>query len=583
MQIKKKIKKFIKTIYSPIKKDPTLFVVVFLILAFACYLMFSTFGYADGEILIKNKLFSDFLNHIPLIRSFSMGNNFPPEYPHFPGESIRYHFLFYFIVGMLEKIGLRIDIALNIMSVIGFAGLMIAIFLLARKISKSNFVGIGAVLTIILNTSLSWIYYFFIGNNKLSNIGGILTQSDFAAFGPYNDTIISAFWNLNIYTNQRHLAFALFLLIVAIWFIIYKKGKKYFWLTVFIIGLMAWFHKAILLMIFIALGVFFLVYKEKRKKIIVTIVFGLLAALPGLLYLSQSNLTDTSFLAFRPGFLYQSTTWWEMSVENSFMKWVIYWFMNMGILPLLAFCGFIITVLNKKVTKDINIFKKIIEKIFNLQTVWFLVALAIFIIANIFTFGLDIAINHKLINFSTMIWGIYAFIFLKEISKAFKIIGKYIIVPIAIVLLFTGGICDLFPIINDRSGSIPDYQKTSNGRWVYNNSKPGDVFLNLSGDYYFVLLSGRKIFYGGPYLVWSLGYPGSERVTEVGVFLKNAFEKDSFCKYLEKNKIKFTYFQENEKKVYDLDFNPQDFIDKYKDGIKLEGGIRMYKTSEICR
>lgn len=583
MQIKKKIKKFIKAIYSPIKKDPILFVVVFLILAFACYLMFSTFGYADGEILIKNKLYSDFLNHIPLIRSFSMGNNFPPEYPHFPGEPIRYHFLFYFIVGMLEKIGLRIDIALNIMSVIGFAGLIIAIFLLARKISKSNFVGIGAVLTIILNTSLSWIYYFFIGNNKLSNIGGILTQSDFAAFGPYNDTIISAFWNLNIYTNQRHLAFALFLLIVAIWFIIYKKGKKYFWLTVFIIGLMAWFHKAILLMIFIALGVFFLVYKEKRKKIIVTLVFGLLAALPGLLYLSQSNLTDTSFLAFRPGFLYQGTTWWEMSVENSFMKWVIYWFMNMGILPLLAFCGFIITVLNKKVTKDINIFKKIIEKIFNLQTVWFLVALAIFIIANIFTFGLDIAINHKLINFSAMIWGIYAFIFLKEISKAFKIIGKYIIVPIAIVLLFTGGICDLFPIINDRSGGIPDYQKTSNGRWVYNNSKPGDVFLNLSGDYYFVLLSGRKIFYGGPYLVWSLGYPGSERVAEVGVFLKNAFEKDSFCKYLEKNKIKFTYFQENEKKVYDLDFNPQDFIDKYKDGIKLEGGIRMYKTSEICR
>ena len=237
MQIKKKLKKIFRIIYSPIKKDPALFIVGFLILAFASFLMFSTLGYEDGNILIKNKLYSDFLSHIPLIRSFSMGDNLPPEYPHFSGEPIRYHFLFYFIVGMLEKLGLRIDIALNLMSVIGFAGLMIAIFLLARKITRSNFVGIGAVLTIVLNTSLSWIYYFFIGNNKLVNIGGILTRTDFAAFGPYNDTIISAFWNLNIYTNQRHLAFALLLLVLAIWFIVYKKGKKYFWLTILIIGL----------------------------------------------------------------------------------------------------------------------------------------------------------------------------------------------------------------------------------------------------------------------------------------------------------------------------------------------------------
>jgi hypothetical protein len=572
----------IKKIFSIIKKDPILLVVGILVLAFASYIMFSTFGFENGEFRIKDKLYSDFLSHLPLIRSFSMGNNFPPEYPHFPGEPIRYHFLFYFIVGMLEKIGLRLDIALNIMSVIGFAGLMLVIFLLARKISKSNFVGIGAVLTIVFNTSLSWIYYFVIGNNRISNIVDILKQNVFTAFGPYNDTIISAFWNLNIYTNQRHLAFALLLLILAIWFTVYKKGHKYFWATILIIGLMAWFHKAILLMIFITLGVFFLIYKEKRKKIFLTVIFGILAAIPGLLFLSQNNLKDTSFLGFQPGFLYKGTTWWEMNINNDFGKWIIYWFLNMGILPLLAFCGFLITALNREVSKSQKIIKQIVQKIFNIETVWFIVASVVFIIANLFSFGSDIANNHKLINFTSMIWGIYAFIFLKEISKNLKIVGKYFIVPIMMVVLFFGGICDLFPIINDGKGSISEYYNTSNGRWVYENSKPGDVFLNLSSDYYFVLISGRKIFSGGPYINWSLGYPVNKRDSEIKEIIKNSFEKDSFCKYLRKNKIIYVYIKEDEKKFLEIEYEPQVFIDKYSDGIKLENGIRMYRTIEIC-
>jgi hypothetical protein len=127
-KIKHKLFNLIKRFAIFIKKDTALIIVIILAGAFAAYIMFSTFGYENGNIVIRDKLYSDFLSHIPLIRSFSMGDNFPPEYPHFPGEPIRYHFLFYFFVGMLEKIGLRIDIALNIMSVIGFAGLMIAIF-----------------------------------------------------------------------------------------------------------------------------------------------------------------------------------------------------------------------------------------------------------------------------------------------------------------------------------------------------------------------------------------------------------------------------------------------------------------------
>ena len=87
---------------------------------FGFFLMFSTFSSMDGNMIISSKAWSDFASHIPLIRSFSLGSNFPVEYPLFPGEPIKYHFIFYYLVGLLEKIGLNIGLALNIPSFIGF-------------------------------------------------------------------------------------------------------------------------------------------------------------------------------------------------------------------------------------------------------------------------------------------------------------------------------------------------------------------------------------------------------------------------------------------------------------------------------
>lgn len=109
------------------------FVIFFLSLCliFSFWLMFHTFSYENNSILIASKAWSDFASHIPLIRSFSLGSNLPPEYPIFPGEPIRYHFLFYLVVGLLERLGMRIDFALNIPSALSFFLLICSIYLLA--------------------------------------------------------------------------------------------------------------------------------------------------------------------------------------------------------------------------------------------------------------------------------------------------------------------------------------------------------------------------------------------------------------------------------------------------------------------
>src|SRR3972149_7724231 len=108
-----KIKEFFNKYYIEI-------IVVVIASIFGYLITFSTFSANLNNLFINTKLWSDFASHIPLIRSFSLGFNIPPEYPLFPGAVIKYHFLFYLAVGLLEKIGVRIDLALNSLSFAGF-------------------------------------------------------------------------------------------------------------------------------------------------------------------------------------------------------------------------------------------------------------------------------------------------------------------------------------------------------------------------------------------------------------------------------------------------------------------------------
>ena len=74
----------------------------------ACWMMFATLNYKDGTLLIGNNEWSDFGPNTAIIQSFAVGHNFPTQYPHFSGETIRYHFLFYFQAGNLTFLGSNI-------------------------------------------------------------------------------------------------------------------------------------------------------------------------------------------------------------------------------------------------------------------------------------------------------------------------------------------------------------------------------------------------------------------------------------------------------------------------------------------
>lgn len=136
------------------------YLVLLFAIAFSWWLMSSTFGYEDGRIVIAGKLYSDFGAHMPLIRSFSMGWNIPPEYPFFVGEPIRYHYLFYALVGLLERIGFRLDMALNIPSAFGLSLLLFMIYLYGKTLFGRRAAGIIALFLFLFNGSLAFVEYF---------------------------------------------------------------------------------------------------------------------------------------------------------------------------------------------------------------------------------------------------------------------------------------------------------------------------------------------------------------------------------------------------------------------------------------
>lgn len=77
------------------------------------WMMFASFNTTGSKLQISNPEYSDFGPNTAIMQSFAVGQNFPTEYPHFSGDRIRYHFLFYFQAGNLEFLGLDPTWSLN--------------------------------------------------------------------------------------------------------------------------------------------------------------------------------------------------------------------------------------------------------------------------------------------------------------------------------------------------------------------------------------------------------------------------------------------------------------------------------------
>ncbi len=105
------------------------------------WMMFASFNTKAGKLQIANPEYSDFGPNTALIQSFAVGHNFPTEYPHFSGDRIRYHFLFYFQAGNLEFLGLDPAWSLNLLSITTLVAMLVIVMTLGEVLFNSRAVG----------------------------------------------------------------------------------------------------------------------------------------------------------------------------------------------------------------------------------------------------------------------------------------------------------------------------------------------------------------------------------------------------------------------------------------------------------
>ncbi len=183
----------------------------------------------NGDLVVSASAWSDTALHVGLSRSFSVGNNFPTQYPFFAGEPIQYHFGFDFFAGAMEKAGMSVLWAFNLPGLLCFAALIMVTFATARLLFSPRvadgasapralrdpgvWTGIVAIVLLLTNQSQSWRRYVEQdGGGSLSRAldpSTLWAHTGYLANGPYSDDRISIFFTLNPFVAQTHLIVAI--------------------------------------------------------------------------------------------------------------------------------------------------------------------------------------------------------------------------------------------------------------------------------------------------------------------------------------------------------------------------------------
>lgn len=538
----------------------------------AFVLMWSTFYIKDGQLFIGVSVFSDFSPHIGMIRSFSYGNNFPTSYSHFAGEDIKYHFMFQFLVGNLEFLGMRLDYAFNIPSMLSFIGAFMLLYVLAVKITGRIVSGWLALLFFAFRSGKA-LYLYLSNIPKGKNLLKVLwNNTNFIGDTPHEDW---GLWNLNVYCNQRHLAFGLTLMFFLIIMFLphlyemfigieifikekksskdgkvsivstsnkdtnnnkdYNRGKNYIdvkfnkiWpsLRYVFFSKEGWEIKSLSypLALGILLGslsffhgsalvgcllvLFVIAIFSKRR-----LEFLIAAVIALVLAVIQSSyFIDDSAVSpkFLFGFIAENKTLYGVA---SYLERLL------GILPLVIIIAFI--------------FAKGIER-------YLIIAfLAPLVFAFTVSLTVDVTVNHKYIMMSCILLGVIAASLITRILDKkewiFKITGL-----VLILLLTLTGLYDFVTVL--RKNKVEDKiileLEDPLTEFIIDNSDSKDIFLTDAYSINQVVLGGAMLYQGHQYYAWSAGYDTDYR----DIMVARMYEANSpteLNKLVEENNIRF--------------------------------------------
>lgn len=465
---------------------------------FLTWIMFYVFYIKDGILYSGFTVFGDYAPHTAMMRSFSLQNNFPTQYPHFGGQDVKYHFMFQFLVGNLEFLGLRLDIAYNAASILALLGFLMLLYSIARHVVGSGKAGVLTVLFFFFRSALTF-FQFLWEHLRAGDLLQVLQEN--TSFIGYTTNEDWGLWNFNVYLNQRHLAFGLLIVALAVWMYLdwveqgcrhKEKGLVWFRNRLFskeawkcryvenalaaglLIGMTSfWNGAAVIGGLLILMG--FAVCSDGKLDYLITAVTAVVFSI------LQTRL-------FMKGSSVEAAFQWGFIAEDKSAAGVLWYLIQMsGIF----FVGALILFF---------FYKKRLQRA--------VLVSCLFPLVFAFSFSLtpDITVNHKYIMISyaflAMFWaGAVCLLFRKKWQ------GRILAAVLTVCLTITG-IYDFVIIVRDNG---PGHRVTVNTNssltdWLAQNLDSRDLILTPEYSISEVTMAGVMMYLGWPYYAWSAGY-----------------------------------------------------------------------------
>ncbi len=459
---------------------------------------------------VSTNAWGDTALHIGIARSFSQGDNYPPQLPIFSGDGIRYHFGFDFYAGTLEKLGLPIDWAFNVPATLGFTAIVVLVASLAWHLWRSAWVGVVAAVLFLTNGSLAFLRYAA----RYPTLGEALSPSNwwhldrYLAIAPYqNDEVISIFWTLNPYLTQTHLivgmAIVLFVIHVLVWHLRPGEeervpiGRAQAVALGVLAGASFWINGILVAAAAVLFGALLVVYRGSAREWWPFVAALGVTALPQAVWLGAGGASETSSVRIHWGYLVPD---FRLDDPQSYLDLVVYWWLNLGVIgPLVVLAAVVVGWADRTLLAAI---------------------MTLFLVGNVVAFGEDVGGHgHKVFNlWETLVnlYAAYALVWLARrlwngitlrgrILRVPSRVAAAVAVPVLAVLMVLSGLLDVMTLKND-----PRYEVFGDNRsaiaWIEKSTRSDAVFLTAYGDPYTVpTLAGRRVYLGG-FTGWAAGF-----------------------------------------------------------------------------
>ena len=520
-----------------LRKEIILFTVV---TVFVTWMMFYVFHMKDGILYSGFSVFGDYAPHTAMMRSFSRGNNFPTQYPHYGGQDVKYHFMFQFLVGNLEYLGLRIDIGYNLVSILSLTGFLMILYAISYRMFHSFCAGVSALVFFFFRSGTAFWQYLWEHFRAGDLVETLRANTSFIGYTTNENW---GLWNFNVYLNQRHLAFGLLMVSAAVWIFMEwldagcsHSENGIVWIGKRIFSKDAWAGRnvkiAVLLGVFLGLTAFW-----NGAALI-----GGLLILAGMAVFSDGKL-DYAICAALAVFFSELQS--KLFVSGSVMSPSFYWgFLAenkslVGVIGYLAeisgffFVGLVVTVVFLKRKERAVLFGFLLPLVFA-----FLVSLTP-----------DINVNHKYVMisyaFTAVFWGwTVRRLFLAGKTGWKKWLGRVVCGILCICLTLTG-IYDYVIILrdNDSGHRVTVNMNSDLTDWLSENLHKDDLLLTPEYTMNEVTMAGVMLYCGWPYYAWSAGYDTYYRA-EQAVTIYTTDDQNVLKETVKQEKITYILFED---------------------------------------